>query len=104
MTHKISVIYTTISTQLEAEKLATSAVQAGQAVCVNIIPSALSIYKWKETIEKSNECLMIFKTSKDKVTGLYNWLLKNHPFEVAAIMIAECGTSEAFYEYLNNQT
>ena len=104
MTSKITIIYTTVASIQDAEKLGEQAIKSKLAACVNIIPNAISIYEWEGKIEKTSELLMIFKTSNFKQAKLYKWLLDNHPYSVPAIIKANVDTSIEFNNYVKAQT
>ena len=99
---KITILYTTIGSAIEAEKLAKQAVAQGYAACVNIIPGALSIYEWEGKIEKSEEHLMIFKTTPIQSAALEQWISQNHPYSVPALLQGHVNASHPFSEYVHN--
>ncbi|MGD0465748.1 MAG: divalent-cation tolerance protein CutA [Gammaproteobacteria bacterium] len=104
MPNKISIIYTTIASKQDAEKLAEQTITNKLAACANIIPGAISIYEWEGKIEKTTEFLIIFKTAHAKEEELYKWLLNNHPYAVPAILRATIDTSPAFNNYVKTHT
>ena len=91
--HKISIIYTTISSIEEAEQLATIAVESKLAACVNIIPNMTSIYQWENKIKKSSECVLIFKTALRTGDDLLRLIADNHPYSVPAILVTNINTT-----------
>jgi periplasmic divalent cation tolerance protein len=101
---EISIIYTTVASMDDAEKLANSAVEGKYAACVNIIPKAVSIYEWEGKIERYQEYLMLFKTSTKNVDKLYDWIQSNHPYSVPAILKANVSTSDSFYQFILKTT
>ena len=80
--HQIRLIYTTVTSVAEADKLAFNAVEQKLVACVNIIPGIRSVYRWDEQVETSNELGLIFKTSVEKLTSLKEWLIANHPYKI----------------------
>ena len=64
-----------------ARKLAQGALRAKLLACANIIPKIESHYWWKGEIESSNEVLVIFKTTRLKVSSLENFVIANHPYD-----------------------
>jgi periplasmic divalent cation tolerance protein len=100
MQNQISIVYTTVATQQQAEDLAQEAIREKYAACANIIPGALSIYEWDGKIEKSQEFLIIFKSITEKLDDLCSWLSKKHPYLVPAILKANLDTTDKFYSYL----
>lgn len=99
--NKIALLYTTIASQTDAEKLAEKAVIEKHATCVNIIPSAISIYAWEGKVEKSSECLLIFKTNSDHINSLQTWLKTQHPYALPAILKGIADSSPEFYHYIH---
>lgn len=101
MQQSISVLYTTVGTQIEAEKMARNAIDNKLAVCVNIIPGGQSIYRWNDQIEQASECYMLFKTTHDLLPDLEAWILNHHPYDTPAILKWQAATSCAFEAYIN---
>ncbi len=102
-TEKISIVYTTIATLQEAETLAEQAVVKKYAACVNIIPGALSVYEWEGKLEKTQECLLFFKTTMTKAEELKQWILVQHSYSIPAILSSTMETSSDFYTYVNSK-
>ena len=65
MTDKI-VVLSTASSADEAEKIARRLVEDRLAACVNLVPGMRSFYRWKGSIEDSQEWLLIVKSSRDR--------------------------------------
>lgn len=62
MTDKLLVL-TTAGTEPHANKIAEALVENRLAACVNIIPRIRSVYRWEGNVEKSEECLLVIKTT-----------------------------------------
>jgi periplasmic divalent cation tolerance protein len=60
-----AIVLSTCATKREAERIAERLVADGAAACVNIVEKVTSVYRWKEKIEKSSECLLVIKTRSD---------------------------------------
>ncbi|XP_022700879.1 divalent-cation tolerance protein CutA-like isoform X1 [Varroa jacobsoni] len=56
------------------------------AACVNIIPGLTSIYRWKGTIEKDNEVLLMIKSPSASLANLTTFVKSLHPYEVCEII------------------
>ncbi|SRR6266567_9412329 len=78
-----------ISHQLITEKF---------AACANILPTAESIYRWKEKIETGNETLVLFKLSEDRQLAFQERLRSLHPYEVPEIIFFS--VASGFPDYL----
>lgn len=102
--HEISIIYTTVSSHEEAERLAGIAVESKLVACVNIIPNITSIYQWESKIEKSSECALLFKTAPGARDSLLRCITDNHPYSVPAILATNTDTTADFFAYIQAQT
>ena len=100
--HTISLIYTTVGSKDEAEALAYQAVNEGVAACVNILSKGVSIYKWENKVENSEEYYLLFKTCVANAPTLKKWLAQQHPYDCPAILHFDAGCSEKFFEFVEN--
>jgi periplasmic divalent cation tolerance protein len=82
----ICFVYSTIANIEQAEDISNKLIAEGLVACVNIIPSMLSIYKWQGEIGRSEECILIFKTSVAVYDMLKTRLLEIHPYDVPCII------------------
>ena len=90
------VVMTTLEKQEDGERLATVLVEGALAACVQILPSMTSIYRWQGAVERSNEVLLLIKTTRDAYPRLETTIKENHPYqtpEIVALSI-EAGSDE----------
>ena len=80
------VVFITVSSKKEAEKIAASLVKKGLAACVNIIGGVESIFKWKGKIEKADELLLLAKTKKSLFKELRDEVKSLHSYETPEII------------------
>lgn len=99
----IGILYTTVASKEEAENLATSAIEAKMAACVNIFPGVISIYPWEGKIEHAEEYAIIFKTTTTNLLPLKEWVIQNHPYKVPAIVILDAESSDLFQSYISSE-
>jgi periplasmic divalent cation tolerance protein len=85
MTDKI-VALTTCESEDEAERIARSLVEKRIAACVNILPKARSIYRWKGAVEDAQEYVLLVKTRRDLFDALRAELSKIHSYEVPEVI------------------
>jgi periplasmic divalent cation tolerance protein len=97
---KISIIYTTMSPPEAVEKIAQEIVEKKLAVCINIFPKVKSIYRYENKIVVDDECSMIIKTSVKNKEKMITWLLKNHPYDLPAILYADLSCTMEFFSYV----
>ncbi len=98
--NEIALLYTTVGSLEAAEKLAEKAVTEKYAACVNIIPQAISVYMWEGKVEKSSECLLLFKTVSARLNELKTWLENHHSYALPAILTGTVKSSLEFQEYI----
>ena len=85
MTDKI-VVLTTCDSEEHAEKLARHLVDQRLAACVNILPKARSIYRWKEKVEDTAEWVLLIKSRRDLFAALGAEIQKLHTYEVPEVV------------------
>jgi periplasmic divalent cation tolerance protein len=85
MTDKI-VVLTTCAVESDAERMARALVDGRLAACVNVVPGVRSFYHWKGETQKSEEFLLIVKTSRDLFGALRAEMEKLHPYELPELL------------------
>jgi len=72
-----------------ARRLAGSMVEGRLAACVNLIPGALSIYRWEGVVREERETLMLVKTTDDLLGELVEFVEREHPFDVPEFVVID---------------
>ena len=85
MTDKI-VVLSACDSEEQAAQVARALVDQRLAACVNIIPGARSIYRWKGQIEDTSEWLLVIKSRRDLMDGLRLAIGKIHAYEVPELL------------------
>jgi periplasmic divalent cation tolerance protein len=85
MTDKI-VVLTTCDSENHAEKLAHHLVDRRLAACVNMLPRARSIYRWKEKVEDTAEWVLLIKSRRDLFPALRAEIQKLHTYDVPEVI------------------
>ena len=98
--NSITLVYTTISDIQAAESLSKIILEAGLAACANITTGGVSMYYWREKLERSQEVYILFKTINEKAAMLVSFIAKHHPYSLPAILSFEADSSQDFYQYL----
>jgi periplasmic divalent cation tolerance protein len=80
-----------------AEHIAETLVSEQLAACVNIIPGIVSVYRWKETIEKDEELLLLIKTTGNSYASLEQRIQALHPYELPEIIAVPIQTGQTDY-------
>ena len=98
------VVYVTVGSPAEGERLANALVEERLAACVNRVGPVRSIYRWQGQIEQSEEELLIIKTKRDLFERLKIRVKELHSYsvpEIIALPIVE--GSEPYLKWLKEQ-
>src|SRR5215210_4693837 len=80
------VIYVTVSSAEEGERIARALVEARLAACVNRIAAVRSTYRWQGQVEQSDEQLLIIKTSKELFAAVQTQVRGLHSYSVPELI------------------
>ena len=69
-----------------AHAIAQALVEAGSAACVNILPGLCSVYLWQGKLERSEEYLLMAKTTGKRYRALEEQIQSLHPYELPEIV------------------
>ena len=101
----VSVIYTTVGKNEEAQKIARMLVEEKLVACVHIIPKILSIYRWKGKIQEDTEYILLSKTTEKLVEQTIERIRSLHSYEVPEILVfAATGGLKKYLEYVEDET
>lgn len=81
----------------EAARLAEMLVGAQLAACVQILPPMDSVYRWKGTIERETEVLLIAKTVRSRFEEVEREVRALHSYEVPEIIALPITAGSARY-------
>jgi periplasmic divalent cation tolerance protein len=93
------IVLTTSGNKEEAKKIAHSLVERRLAACVNIVGPIMSVYRWKDGIESSQEFLMLLKTTREAFTQIQEAIQELHSYELPEFVELEISRGEG--KYLN---
>lgn len=94
------VVLTTTGSQEEAGRLAHAFVEARLAACVQMLPQMNSVYRWQGKVEQSQECWMLIKTSRDRLSALEAKLHELHSYDVPEFVVLDAATSEPYFKWI----
>jgi periplasmic divalent cation tolerance protein len=83
---RFAIVLVTAPNLKTARALARAALSARLIACANLVPKIESHYWWQGKIESGTEVLMIFKTTKSRLTALEKLLLAKHPYDTPEIL------------------
>ncbi|WP_251358797.1 divalent-cation tolerance protein CutA [Kangiella sp. TOML190] len=83
--------------QAIAESLARQLVERKLAACVNLIPQVSSVYAWQGAIEKTQEVILLIKSTAEQFTAIEELLTKQHPYEIPELISCNIEQLSASY-------
>ena len=86
MLSDLQIVLCTVPDEETAGQIADALVSEKLAACINIIPSVMSVYRWNDAIEHSQELMLFIKTSALVWPLLKTRLLALHPYELPEII------------------
>ena len=95
--NKYIVVFVTVKSKKEAEKITAVLLRKRLAACVNAVPGIASAYWWKGKIERAKELLLIIKTKKALFKKLTLEVKKVHSYEVPEIISLPLTGGESKY-------
>lgn len=99
----VSIVLSTAGSKDEADRIAHALVERRLAACVNMVPSARSVYRWKEQIEEAEEVILLIKTTGDKLAALEQALKTLHSYELPEfIVLAASGGSDSYLQWIRS--
>lgn len=106
-THKDGelVVFVTVPSGGEAERIGHQLVEKGLAACVNLVPQIASIFRWEGKIEHASEVLLMIKTRSSLFDDLMKAVKAMHSYsvpEVIALPIMK--GSEDYLQWLRDAT
>ncbi len=86
MNCKYIIVLVTTANKAEAEKIAQTLLKEKLIACANIISPVTSFFRWKGTIDKAEECLVVMKSRMDLFAELVEHMKGLHSYEVPEIL------------------
>ena len=99
------VLFATAASQEQAESIATELLKEKLAACVNMVSSVVSMYEWEGKIERSEEVLLIIKSSSGLVEETSRKIKELHSYSVPeTIALQIIGGSKDYIEWVKSST
>jgi periplasmic divalent cation tolerance protein len=76
------IVLTTAGSAGEAERIASALVEAQLAACVNIVSSMTSVYRWKGSVHKEQEWLLLIKTTASAFENVSKKIRELHSYDL----------------------
>jgi periplasmic divalent cation tolerance protein len=103
VTDKI-VVFSTCDSEEQAGRIARALVEQRLAACVNIVPGARSIYRWKGQVEDVSEWMLIIKSRRDLMDQLRLTIGGIHTYEVPELLaVPVVDGSESYLAWVDGE-
>lgn len=97
------VVLVTAPSQILAEEIAQSLVEAQLAACVSFMPIR-SIYRWQDQLYNEQEWQLVIKTDLAKFSMLEAKIRELHPYQVPEIIaLPLVAGSESYLQWISEQ-
>jgi periplasmic divalent cation tolerance protein len=83
---EVVVLYTTVSNNDAARRLAVALLEERLIACANVFP-VWSMYHWEGQLQDENEIAILMKTHPEHVPALMARIPELHPYETPAIEV-----------------
>jgi periplasmic divalent cation tolerance protein len=93
----VRIVLTTIGSDTDAVALARTIVEERLAACVNVLPTMVSLYRWKGVVEQDKEHQIVIKTTFDRLAALESRLRQLHPYELPELLVLDVASGGASY-------
>ena len=103
MPARYRLILSTCPNSRVAKRIATALVTERLAACVNIVPIAQSIYRWRGKVASAREVLMLIKARQRDYRRIETRLRALHPYQLPEIIGVDIKDGYAPYlAWINN--
>lgn len=99
------IVLTTAGSSQEAEKIAETLVARRLAACVNIIPQIQSVYRWRGSVERATEFLVIIKSRAAAFESVRDVIKEIHSYELPECIMVEIESgSKPYLDWIMENT
>ena len=105
MEYQCIVVFITVDSQENAQKIANKLLTERKAACINIIPKVESQYWWQGKLESAGELLLIVKTRGELLGELVKIVKEIHPYSVPEIIaLPIIGSNKDYLQWIEKET
>jgi len=105
MSAEYVVVLTTLPVDADGQAFGRAIVEERLAACVNLLAPMESVYRWEGRVEYESERQIIVKTSRDRLTALWDRVRELHPYEVPEFIVLPIADgNEAYLRWIRDAT
>ncbi|MBI3015970.1 MAG: divalent-cation tolerance protein CutA [Candidatus Tectomicrobia bacterium] len=95
---EVVLIFSTVGSREEGERIATALIERKEAACVNLVPGLTSIYSWEGKLCRQEEVLLLVKTLRRRIPDVIEIVRRLHSYQVPEIIAVS--VTDGLPEYL----
>ena len=105
MTYELILILVTVSSESEGKRISDALLSCRLAACVSIVPKVTSSYWWENSIQRSDETLLIAKSRAALLDEVVKCVKEHHAYTVPEIIaMGIAGGNEEYLEWVGKET
>jgi len=81
----------------QGRRIAEALVRERLAACVNVLPGALSIYRWEGKVERAREVLLLVKSTASRAKRLAARVKALHSYATPEVITLKIASGDAAY-------
>lgn len=105
MTKKIIIAMCAVPDPDTADLLSKGLLESRLSACVSRVAQVRSEYWWRGVIERSEEILLIIKTTPEQIEPIKQFVLENHPYETPELIFLNAEDAlSAYADWVRSET
>jgi periplasmic divalent cation tolerance protein len=105
MTAEYVLVLTTLPGDADAPAFGRSLVEDRLVACANLMAPMESVYRWEGQVVQETERQVILKTSRDRLSALWDRVRELHPYEVPEfIVLTIADGNDAYLRWIGDST
>jgi periplasmic divalent cation tolerance protein len=105
MSAEYVVVLTTLPADADGHAFGRAIVDERLAACVNLLAPMESVYRWEGRVEHETERQIIVKTSRERLTALWDRVRELHPYEVPEFIVLQIADgNDAYLRWIGEST
>jgi periplasmic divalent cation tolerance protein len=98
-------VYMTFPDEATAERIGSALLHDNLVACVNIVPGALSLFRWEGAVQREREALAFAKTRADLVEAVVARVRQLHPYDTPCVVALDvAGGDPAYLRWIGDET
>jgi periplasmic divalent cation tolerance protein len=102
---KATVVFCSCPDQASADRIASTLVEERLAACVNRLAGVVSTYRWRGTIQRDDEVLLLIKTTSERFDAVHERIVALHPHELPEVVAVDIARGlPAYLDWIAQET